>query len=95
MAPMPELGCVQQSVSDDACWVASLCCPPCRAACTCTSTAEADRECLVGIGSQVRIEDDVICGTDGPEVISSGVPSDVAAVEQLVGSDAQPLLTPM
>ena len=52
-------------------------------------------ECLVGFGLQVRIEDDVICGTDGPEVISSGVPSDVAAVEQLVGSDAQPLLTPM
>jgi hypothetical protein len=50
---------------------------------------------LVGCGQQVRIEDDVICGTDGPEVISSGVPSDVAAVEQLVGSDAQPLLTPM
>jgi hypothetical protein len=44
---------------------------------------------------QVRIEDDVICSTDGPEVISSGVPSDFAAVEKLVGSDAQPLITPM
>ena len=52
-------------------------------------------ECTGRRCSQVRIEDDVICGTDGPEVISSGVPSDVAAVEQLVGSDAQPLLTPM
>jgi hypothetical protein len=51
--------------------------------------------CTGRLCSQVRIEDDVICGTDGPEVISSGVPSDVAAVEQLVGSDAQPLLTPM
>ena len=44
---------------------------------------------------QVRIEDDVICSTEGPEVISSGVPSDIAAVEKLVGSDAQPLLMPM
>lgn len=41
------------------------------------------------------MEDDIICGVDGPEVISAGVPADIADIEKLVGSDAQPLLTPM
>lgn len=48
---------------------------------------------FAGIG--VRIEDDVICGTEGPEVISAGVPTDIDAIEKLVGSDAQPLLAPV
>jgi len=43
---------------------------------------------------QVRIEDDVVCGADGPEVISAGVPHDIADIEALVGIDAQPLLAP-
>ena len=37
-----------------------------------------------GIG--VRIEDDVLVGKEGPDVLTQGVPKDVADVEALVGT---------
>jgi Xaa-Pro aminopeptidase len=39
-----------------------------------------------GIG--VRIEDDVLCGPNGPDVLSEGIPKEIAEVEETVGSGA-------
>ncbi len=39
-----------------------------------------------GIG--VRIEDDVLCGPDGPVNLSDGIPKEIAEIEQIVGSAA-------
>jgi len=39
-----------------------------------------------GIG--VRIEDDVLCGPNGPDVLSEGIPKEIAEVEEIVGSGA-------
>ncbi|HTV75288.1 MAG TPA: aminopeptidase P N-terminal domain-containing protein [Candidatus Acidoferrales bacterium] len=39
-----------------------------------------------GIG--VRIEDDVLCTTGGPDILSAGIPKTIADVEALVGADA-------
>jgi Xaa-Pro aminopeptidase len=39
-----------------------------------------------GIG--VRIEDDVLCGPDGPVNLSAGVPKEIGEIEALVGTDA-------
>jgi Xaa-Pro aminopeptidase len=48
-----------------------------------------DLECderFKGIG--VRIEDDVLCGADGPVVLSEGIPKEVDELEAIVGADA-------
>lgn len=37
-----------------------------------------------GIG--VRIEDDILCGPDGPVNLSDGIPKDIAEIEDIVGS---------
>ena len=42
-----------------------------------------------GIG--VRIEDDVLCGADGPVVLTDGIPKEIDELEAIVGADA---LTP-
>jgi Xaa-Pro aminopeptidase len=39
-----------------------------------------------GIG--VRIEDDVMCGPDGPVNLSPGIPKEIDEIEALVGADA-------
>ena len=39
-----------------------------------------------GIG--VRIEDDVLCGPDGPVVLSEGIPKEIDELEAIVGADA-------
>jgi Xaa-Pro aminopeptidase len=38
-----------------------------------------------GIG--VRIEDDVLCGPDGPDVLSAGTPKEIDEIEGIVGAD--------
>ena len=48
-----------------------------------------DLECderFKGIG--VRIEDDVLCGADGPVVLSDGIPKEIDELEAIVGADA-------
>ncbi len=47
-----------------------------------------DLECderFKGIG--VRIEDDILCGADGPLNLSDGIPKEIAEIEALVGAD--------
>jgi Xaa-Pro aminopeptidase len=39
-----------------------------------------------GIG--VRIEDDILCGPDGPVNLSDGIPKEIAEIEEIVGSAA-------
>jgi Xaa-Pro aminopeptidase len=39
-----------------------------------------------GIG--VRIEDDILCGPDGPVNLSDGIPKEIAELEEIVGSGA-------
>ena len=39
-----------------------------------------------GIG--VRIEDDVLCGPAGPDVLSDGIPKEIDEIEAIVGTDA-------
>ncbi|MEO7039092.1 MAG: hypothetical protein ABI186_03580 [Candidatus Elarobacter sp.] len=39
-----------------------------------------------GIG--VRIEDDVMCGPEGPVNLSPGIPKEIDEIESLVGLDA-------
>jgi Xaa-Pro aminopeptidase len=39
-----------------------------------------------GIG--VRIEDDVLCGADGPVNLSEGIPKEIGEIEAIVGADA-------
>ncbi|HYZ15808.1 MAG TPA: aminopeptidase P N-terminal domain-containing protein [Candidatus Acidoferrum sp.] len=47
-----------------------------------------DLECdarFKGIG--VRIEDDILCGVEGPENLSPGIPKEIGEIEALVGTD--------
>jgi len=49
----------------------------------------ADLDCdarFKGIG--IRIEDDVLCTADGPQVLSNDIPKEIAEIEALVGSAA-------
>lgn len=49
----------------------------------------SDLECdprFKGIG--VRIEDDILCGAEGPENLSPGIPKEIDEIEALVGTDA-------
>jgi len=42
-------------------------------------------EAFRGIG--IRLEDDVLVGVDGPEVLTTGAPKAIAEIESLVGVD--------
>lgn len=50
---------------------------------------QPDHDCdprFRGIG--VRIEDDVLCAESGPDVLTAGIPKEIADLESIVGSDA-------